>query len=244
MKKTLNKTKTLLVALALSMFFPLQVLAQSSSPNYRLEETFFGTGGELDASSPNYRAQQSVGENTTGNTGSTNFQANAGFNTKEEPYLEVSTTGGATDLGDLSPSAASVTTSTFYVRAYLASGYSVLIVSNPPTYGTEQINSLSSQTASSAGTEQFGINLAVNTSPASFGAIPSQSPDSTFGFGYATSNYDDANLYQYIKGDTIARSDKSSGRTNYTISYLYNISTLSPAGEYIFTQDLVVVATY
>lgn len=246
MKKTPIKIKAVivLVFLALAAFLPVQAIAQSSSPNYRIEESFFGTGGELDASSPNYRAQQSVGENTVGNTSSTNYQANAGFNTTEEPYLEVFVTGGTTDLGNLSSSSAAVTTSTFYVRAYLASGYTVHIVSDPPTYGSNQIDAMATQASSSPGTEQFGINLAANTSPSTFGAAPSQAPDSTFGFGYATTNYDDANLFRYVKGDVIARSDKSSGRTNYTISYLYNISTLSPAGTYIFTQDLVVVATY
>ncbi len=244
MKKIIKILEISSASIILFLALPMHIFAQSSSTNYRIEESYFGTGGELDASSPNYRSQQSAGETTVGNTPSTNYQANGGFNTKEEPYLEVSVTGGNTDLGDLSSSVASATTSTFYVRAYLASGYSVMIVSNPPTYGPNQIDAMASQASSSPGTEQFGINLTANTSPFNFGAAPSQSPDSSFGYGYATSNYDDANVYQYVKGDTIARSDKSSGRTNYTISYIYNISTLSPAGVYVFTQDLVVVGTY
>lgn len=233
----------LVLFLALAAFSP-QAYGQSSSPNYKIEESYFGVGGELDASSPSYRSQQSAGETGVGNSSSTNYQANAGFNTKDEPYLEVYVTGGATDLGDLSASTTATTTSTFYVRAYLASGYSVIIASDPPSYGSEQIDPLPSQTASSAGTEQFGINLKANTSPATFGANPSQAPDSSFGYGYAAPGYDTANVYRYIKDDVIARSDKSSGRTDYTISYIYNISTLSPAGTYVFTQDLVVVGTY
>ncbi|HEX5796825.1 MAG TPA: hypothetical protein VFX86_00360 [Candidatus Saccharimonadales bacterium] len=242
-KAKLSKIISLVTAFVLCAL-PVGVLAQTSSPNYRIEESYFGVGGELDASSPGYRAQQSVGETTVGNTSSTNYQANAGFNTKEEPYLEVYVTGGSTDLGDLSPSSAATTTSTFYVRAYLASGYSVIMASDPPSYGAEQIDPLSTQTASTPGVEQFGINLRANTSPITFGADPSQAPDSSFGFGYAAPGYDTANVYRYIKDDVIARSDKSSGRTDYTISYIYNISNLSPAGLYVFTQDLIVVGTY
>jgi hypothetical protein len=101
-----------------------------------------------------------------------------------------------------------------------------------------------SQAAASPGTEQFGINLKANTSPTAFGADPSQAPDSSFGYGYAVAGYDTANVFKYNKGDVIARSDKSSGRTDYTISYIYDISSLSLAGEYIFTQDLIVIGTY
>lgn len=248
--KDIKKAKIKLYVLGLLLFCStvifgtVQVFAQTSSTNYRVEESYFGVGGELDANSPGYKSQQSIGETTIGNTSSTNYQANAGFNTKDEPYLEVYVTGGSTDLGTLSSSSTATTTSTFYVRAYLASGYSVIMASDPPSYGAEQINPLATQTASSAGTEQFGINLRANTSPTTFGADPSQSPDSTFGFGYAAPGYDTANVYKYVKGDTIARADKSSGRTDYTISYIYNISALSPAGTYVFTQDLVVVGTY
>ncbi|HET7673572.1 MAG TPA: hypothetical protein VFK11_03620 [Candidatus Saccharimonadales bacterium] len=248
MKKHLSKIKPIRIfagmLLLLFVILPVKTFAQTSSTNYKIEESYFGVGGELDANSTNYNAQQSVGENTVGNTSSTNYQANAGFNTKDEPYLEVYVTGGSTDLGTLSPSSTTTTTSTFYVRAYLASGYSVIINSDPPSYGSEQIDPLASQTAASAGTEQFGINLKANTSPTTFGANPSQAPDSSFGFGYAAPGYDTANVYKYNKGDVIARSDKSSGRTDYTISYIYDISSLSPAGEYVFTQDLIVIGTY
>ena len=250
MKKKSKNTGTKRYVLAALLFaaamiiLPIKAFAQTSSTNYKVEESHFGPGGQLDANSTNYNSQQSVGEETIGNTSSTNYQANAGFNTKDDPYLEVYVTGGNTDLGTLSPSSTSTTTSTFYVRAYLASGYSVIMDSDPPTYNTHQITPMASQAAASPGTEQFGINLKANTSPTTFGADPSQAPDSSFGYGYATPGYDTANVYKYNKGDVIARSDKSSGRTDYTISYIYDISSLSLAGEYVFTQDLIVIGTY
>ena len=39
------------------------------------------------------------------------------------------------------------------------------------------------QTASSPGTEQFGINLVANTSPTTFDFESVQVPDATYGFG-------------------------------------------------------------
>lgn len=248
MKKIVNKTKAYRYLLGAFLFgallcFNVRVMAQTSSSNYKIEESHFGTGGQLDANSGAYNSQQST-ENGSGNTSSTNYQANGGFNTTDAPFLEMVVTSSSVDLGVLSPSSTSTTTSTFYVRAYLASGYSIVMASDPPTYGTHQITPLSSQTASSAGTEQFGVNLRANTSPAAFGADPSQSPDSSFSYGYAAPGYDTANVYKYVKNDVIAKSDKSSGRTDYTISYIFNISALSTAGSYIFNQDLVALATY
>ena len=220
-------------------------LAQSSSPNYKLEESFFGLGGELEASSTNYEARQSVGETGVGNISSTNFQANSGFNTTDAPLLEIYVPDSSIDLGVLSSGSPTTTTATFYVRVYLASGYAVATVSNPPTNESgDTIDALSTPTASSPGTEQFGINLVANTSPVTFGADPAQSPDSSFSFGYASPDYDTANVFKYQPGDSIAQSDSSSGRTDYTISYLYNINSVSPAGIYTFEQDLVAVSTY
>ena len=80
--------------------------------------------------------------------------------------------------------------------------------------------------------------------PNSVGANPAQSPDSTFGYGAASTGYNTANVYKYVKGDQIAGATKSSGTTNYTITYLYNINPGTPAGLYTYTQQLVVTATF
>jgi hypothetical protein len=92
-------------------------------------------------------------------------------------------------------------------------------------------------TVSSVGTEQFGINLSANnlpgpSGPGVFGANPTQIPDSTFGFGTAVSDYAISNDFVYISNDTIARSTKSSGVTQYTLSAIANISNVTPGGSY------------
>jgi len=214
------------------------------SSTYCATETFFGTGGELNACSTSYCSKQSAGETAVGKAGSTSFGIQAGFNTTDAPFLEFGLNNTTINIGNLSTSAATTTTATFYVRAYLASGYNVITMSDPPSNGSHNLTGLTSPTASSAGTEQFGINLKANTSPTTFGADPSQYPDSTFGFGFAAPGYDTQNVYKYVKNDTIAKSNSSSGRTDYTISYIFNIASTTPAGTYLFTHDLVAVATY
>lgn len=228
------------------LFSPAPILAQSSSSsNYRVDQTFFGTGGELDAQSTSYRARQTLGELTIGNTSSTNYQAYAGFNTTDEPFIEFVVTAASIDLGYLSTSSASTGTGTFYVRAWQASGYVVRTVSDPPTnaQGGHQIAPLSSPTASSPGTAQFGINLKDNSTP-DVGAEPQQVPDATFSFGQASTGYNIANQFKYVKGEPVAESTRSTSITIYTISYLFNISDVTPSGQYTFNHILVATGTY
>lgn len=242
------------VALSIILAYsPVAVLAQSSSStNYRVDQTIFGTGGDLDATSPNYRSRITIGELTIGNTASPNYQAYAGFNTTDEPYLEMVVTSANIDLGYLDTAATKTASATFYVRAWQAGNYSVRTVSDPPTNssGGHQIAPLAAQTASVAGTEQFGINLVANTTggpcnaPANFGANPQQVPDNTFSFGVAATGYDTCGLFKYVKNDIVAQSTKSTSVTIYTLSYIFNIDNATPAGQYTFRHNLVATGTY
>jgi hypothetical protein len=99
-------------------------------------------------------------------------------------------------------------------------------------------------TTASPGTEQFGINLVDNSSP-NIGSDPSPQPDGTFATGGAATGYATLNQFKYNAGDVIAQSNANGwGLTNYTISYIANISVLTPAGSYSEVQDLVAIATY
>jgi hypothetical protein len=236
---------------------------QTCSNNYGVSESFFGSGGELDASSTNYRAKQSAGELTVGNTKGTAYQAQAGFNTDRTEWVEIHVQDTAVNMGVLSTSHPNVGTAQFYVKSYLSSGYVVQTWGGPPKNGAHSFATPSTPTASAAGTEQFGINLAANTgitgavdgagaSMPNFGAVPTQDPDSTFSFGEANDGsvggasqvYDTANAFKYTDGDIIAFSTSSSGYTHYTISYLFNISAITPGGTYTMNQSLVATATY
>lgn len=230
----------------LALSLPAVVLAggQSSSTNYQVNEVFIGSGGELHACSTQYCAKQSAGETAVGNTKSANYQANAGFNTDRTPYIQFIVSNTNVDLGTLSSTATKTANATFSVKAYLAHGYTVINASGPPTNEAYTMQTLTSPTASSAGTEQFGINLAANTSPATFGAGPAYIPDNTFSYGAVTPSYSAPNVYMYGTGDTIAFSNASSSDTTYTISYIFNISHVTPGGTYVLHHVLVATGTY
>jgi hypothetical protein len=231
----------LLLALA---FSGAAYAAQSSSANYQVNEVFFGSGGALNDCSASYCAKESAGETAVGNTSSTNYQAQAGFNTERTPYLQFVINTGSQNIGTLSTGSTTTATASFSVKAYLSSGYVVQVESPGPANGSYTMLSPSTPTASAAGTEQFGMNLVANTSPVTFGANPNQAPSSAFGYGVAGSNYNTPNFYKFTNGDTIASSAKSSGETDYTISYIFNISNVTPGGIYTLNQVLVATATF
>jgi hypothetical protein len=220
-----------------------------SSTNYGVDEVFMGSGGLNDASSDNYQARASLGDLSVGNSVGIDYQMYGGFTTTPDPYISLIVNGVSLDLGYLDTALAATTNATFQVKAYLASGYVVTNGSDAPSYtsagNTHYLSTPSvTPTPSVPGVEQFGINLVANTSPTTFGAYPVQIPDNTYSFGQVAVNYNTPNVYMYNKGDTIAYSNKSSGYTEYTVSYLYNISQATPAGIYSFNHILIATATY
>jgi hypothetical protein len=225
--------------------------AQYSSSNYKANEVFFGAGGDTNQSSANYKASASAGALGVGQTSSANYQAYSGFLTPNDPFLELVINTPTVSLGVLDPSTTRTGTASFHIRAYVDSGYTVQTLSQPPSYSSgAQSYTLAAMTtlgSSAVGTEQFGINLVHNTSPAIFGSDPTPQPNGTFADGVAATGYDTPNQFKYNVGDTIAQTPVGSsgwGQTDYTISYIANVKVLTPAGNYTMNHDLVVVATY
>jgi hypothetical protein len=225
---------------------PIAYAADSQSNNYSVDQVFMGAGGELNACSASYCAKQSAGEIAAGNTASNAFKAQAGFNTDRNPYLALSVAGSSTDLGTISTAGTATANGTFAVKTYLAHGYVVMLGSDPPTNtaGSYTIPGLTTPSLPAVGTEQFGVNLVANTNPIAFGAPPVQVPDNTFSFGTVAAGYGTTNNYKYVKGDTIASSNQSSGETDYTLSFIYNISNLTADGTYVYNGVLVATSTY
>ena len=233
----------------------------SASTNYRVVESEIGGNGQFNSGSANFNINpatddggSSLGETAVGNSASTNFQTNSGFNTTAQPSLTMIVNTPSVDLGTLSLVAAKTAVATFSVKDYTSYGYVVQIIGATPTYAGHALAALTSDTASANGTEQFGLNLRANTSPASVGVDPVQVPSSTFSFGaagdgstgtYGTSRpYTIANNYRYVSGETVASGPKSSGETDYTISLMANISTVTPGGQYTGALSLVATGTY
>lgn len=225
---------------------PATVLAQtSSSPNFRVDQTFFGSGGETGLESDNFQSRAALGELGIGELNSDNFRAFAGFTTTDEPFIEFVVTGNNIDLGFLDTDEVTTAQGQFYVRAWQAGGYSVRTEAEPPTNTSNghQFATPDNPTASAPGTEQFAINLVENTSP-SVGESLIQQPDGSFSFGQVASDYAQADQFLHNEGDIIALSEESTSVTLYTISYIFNISTATPAGQYEFRQVLVATGQY
>lgn len=213
----------------------------SSSSNYKITETAVGAGGLITSSSANYKGNDTIGDLSVGTAASSNYQINNGHTTTNDPNLTFSVNGGSINFSNFSASSATTTTTTFSVMNYTSFGYVVQVVGPTPTNGATAITPMATTGSSVPGTSQFGINLVANTSPVSVGANPD---NGSFGYGLASTNYNTPNQYRYVSGETIAQAPKSSGVTNYTITYLVNVNGLTPGGVYTSNQTLIVTGTY
>jgi hypothetical protein len=259
MNKNSKKITGILVSVLMVIAgYPSLVLAQSASDNYRVEESYFGIGGDPGAASDNYGARQSGGSLGAGSAASDDYSAEVGFNTPSEPFLEMYVTSATVDLGDLDDSTPSIAAAqaedcncSFSVRSYLSSEYVVVTASQPPTNesgDTLQAKSSQGAPSGSSSVEEFGINLVDNSSP-DVGANPANQPDDSFADGEAATGYEVANQFKYGLGDIVARSpatigNPGIGKTDYTITYMAKISSITPAGLYEMSHDLIAVATF
>jgi hypothetical protein len=217
--------------------------ATPSSQNYMITEPQFGTGSSTNDCSASYCANTSAGDTAIGRMMGNDYQAQAGGATSDEPVLEIAASGGIANLGTLDPTKTASLTMAVSVRTYLTGGYVVQITGDTPGYGLHQLSRLETPTASRAGAEQFGINLVANKTPA-LGANPVQVPSDKISFGKVASNYASPDMFMYKDGDVVAYSETDSGRTDYTISMILNISNTTPKGWYISVFSAVVVPAY
>ena len=238
---------------------PGALLAQtSSSTSYQVNEATFASGGDVNANSASYNARGSVGNLGVGESSSTSYDAFCGSVTPVEEFLELNVPNSTIDLGTLTTSTTGIGVGSFYIRTYVNSGYVIKTMSNPLTNGAKILTAMSGGGASSVGTEQFGINLVANTSPTNAGlgypsgggSNPVLLPNngfSNFATGIAATGYGTANSYKYNVGDTIAQSGSGGlnwGQTNYTITYIANVSSTTPGGTYTMDHDIVAIPTY
>jgi hypothetical protein len=244
-----NRKLTLVIYLFALVITPAKTYAQvPSSSNYSVPESGFTSGSEINANSASYNARTSIGNLGIGQSESGSYIGFGGFITPDQEYVELTIPVTTIDMGVLEPGIPGVGTATFTARAYLNSQYVIVSPRDSPTNESgAQIDPMTTATTFNSAVEQFGLNLVANTAPATQGAAPSRMPldNGTFAFGEAAPGYDTANNYQYNAGDIIARSvTRGYGETDYTISYMLNITSITPAGLYRMEQDLVITATF
>lgn len=147
-------------------------------------------------------------------------------------------TGSAVSLGTLTASSTGSGTSQFGVTTNATSGYSVTINGTTLTSGGNTITALSTQTASSAGTEQFGVNLKDNATP-NVGSDPAGA-----GSGAPTANYGTADQFRFVTGDSIASAAAADLFRLYTVSYIANITGATEPGTYQTVLTYICTATF
>jgi hypothetical protein len=211
------------------------------STTYRFEESAIGSGGLLQSTSSSYQVTELIGDTAIGNTASTNYQIDTGHVTTDDPALSFAILEPAVNFGSFTASGATVATSTFSVSNYTSYGYVVQIVGDTPSNDGHDIPAMASTGPSQAGIEQFGINLVANTLPVAVGDDPIHG---LFAVGSAAPNYATANNFRFVSGETIVTAPKSSGVTTYTISYIVNVSSLTPGGQYDTNHVLICTGTY
>lgn len=220
---------------------PLAHAVDPKSNSYQFNESSIGTGGLYDASSASYKANTSTGDVNVGNTSSGSYQIDPGTKTQRDPTLSFTVNASLIQFGQLTPTQTLTGTSTFSVSNYTSYGYVVQVTGPTPSTGSYSIDNMAVTATPQTGIEQFGINLVANTAPISFGANPD---NGQFGYGSVMPDYATANKFRYVSGETIAQAPKSSGVTNYTISYIVNVSPLTAGGSYSANQTIVVTGTY
>lgn|SRR5581483_9060838 len=232
----------LLVVIGLAGTVGVAHAEDATSSHYQITDTQFGAGSG-NGCSGNYCANGTAGDLVVGSGSSAHYQARFGSDTQGTPLLEVIADAGNNNFGTLSTATTASTSMVVKVRAYEVSGYTIELAGAPPSQGVHQLDTPSTPTGASPGSEQFGVNVVANTYP-TVGANPLQVPDSSFSFGQAATGYDTPNEYQYADGAIIAQSDSSSGETDYTISMIIDISNVTPAGQYTGSYNAVVVPVY
>ena len=237
---------SIVMALGLVLGCVITVSAQeapTSSSNFQISEPQFGVNTESDTCSGAYCASATIGSLDAGADEPPRSTEFGTIPQDSEPLLEVIVDPGESHLGVLSTSKSSSKTMIVRVRTYMSDGYTLHIFGEPPKYNGHNLSSLTSPTASAPGTEQFGIN-AVRNNSLSFGADPVQIPSDLMSFGQVATGYSTPDLYKYTDGEMIASSSVESGRTDYTVSMIVNISNATPAGHFVGDYSAVVVPRF
>lgn len=231
------------VLLVMAVFAGVPVYATSSSQNYQIVEQEFGSGSSAESCSGSYCARATIGDLAVGNAVAGESTAEFGSITPNEPSLEVIIDSGVSHLGELTTEQTAYKTMTVKVRTYLSNGYFLQISGAPPKYGNHALATPSTPTAATPGTEQFAINVVKNSTP-NTGDNPVRVPSGESQIADIEPGYNTPNLFKYVDGDVVARSESGSGRTDYTVSMIVNISKTTPAGHYSGDFSAIVVPEF
>lgn len=134
------------------------------------------------------------------------------------------------DMGTLNTNNTLTAQSQMAVGTNASGGFAITANGAPPSAGINIIEPLTSPSESVPGSNQFGINLVANTSPA-----VGNDPEGEWANAVASSDYSVADKYKYVPGDVVAFSPNVSLMKKFTVSYIVNASSNLRAGVYSTT---------
>lgn len=140
-------------------------------------------------------------------------------------------------LGTLTTGTTGTGTSTMTAATNGQTGYAISVNGTTLTASSGTIPAYSAA-ASAAGTAGFGINLVANTVPSVGTAV------SGTGTGTAATGYQTTNTFNFLTGATVASVGAASNSNTYTVSYVANISPVTPAGAYSTALTYIATATF
>jgi hypothetical protein len=131
--------------------------------------------------------------------------------------------------GDEAGSATEVEAHNLSASTNAVNGYIITVDGNTLTSGGNTINAIGcTNTASSPGTEQFGLRMTAT------GTGVVQAPYAATGFAFCTTSFP----------DDVASGVGDGTTTTYSVRYIANIATLTEAGNYTATLTYVATATF
>lgn len=134
--------------------------------------------------------------------------------------------GSTVALGNGSTTTTASGTSVFAASTNGAHGYAVTVNGTTLTSGTDTIAAMASNSASTVGTSQFGINLVSNATPSVGSSVTGT------GTAAPATNYNTANSYRFVNGETVASASVPTNANTFTVSYIANIAGVTPPGHY------------
>lgn len=137
-------------------------------------------------------------------------------------------------MGELSETDTLSTQSQMAVGTNATAGFAITVYGTPMSAGLNTIASPNTPTASLPGTNQFGINLVENTSPA-----VGKNPEGSWANARVATGYDEPDKFKYVSGDVVAYSPNVSLMKKYTVSYMINASPSLQPGVYSTTVTYV-----
>lgn len=209
-----------------------------TSTNFIIRDAVFGTGSGY-SSSTNFNLVSSGNINVQGYSTSASFINEYGFlyyPGEEGPSISFALSANGIALGTLSSSGPSSGSHTVDIATNASSGFSLSMTGDTLTSSGGTVSAIgNTPTTSSSGTSQFGVNLRDNTTPNVGADVTQNSGTCSYGTGFGT-----VDNFKFNAGtlDTVA-SASAPADCVYTISYIANISTITPAGSYSTTLDIV-----